>query len=472
LHGPNFAVYICLFKGCIPDIKCIKVVLDWPTPASVMDVCSFLSTAGVMQVSTKGFALIAHLLIKLTKKDALFEWSEDPHQISMDTLKDHFATPAALCPINYICGHPVYLYIDSLCIAVGFILAQLGEDGWRYPAQFRSILWNKTKANYSQPKIKLYGLFCALCNLRIHIIGVKNLVVKVNASSIKGMLNNPDLQPNRAINGWIAAIKMFDFTLVHVPGNKHKGPDGFSQHPPGPGEDLNNAEDAKVWINQTYRFFLGSTPSAPQPLCVPPTVLAFLDFIPPDPFANLVLPPWDTKAEAADKRVHLIKLYLCDPLADLPLESCPLQRLLRYVLEFFLFDNCIWCCGQEGAHQVVIMDNNCCALLLQQAHNSLRHKGKLATQQHLLQKFWWPHLNADVSWFDDTSLECQKRCIHHLMIPPVVAHSAKLFSKLYCDSMHMPMAGRLKYIVHGCCLLTGWPEWHALATENTDQIRH
>jgi hypothetical protein len=201
-------------------------------------------------------------------------------------------------------------------------------------------------------------------------------------------------------------------------------------------------------------------------------VLAFLDFIPPDPFADLVLPFRDTKADAADKRVHLVKLYLCNPLVDLPFESCPLQRFLRYVLEFFLFDDHIWRCGQEGGHQLVIMDNNCCALLLQQAHNSLGHKGKLATTQQLLQHFCWPHLDADVLWFDDTCLERQKRHIHHLMIPPVVACPAKLLSKLYGDTMVMPMAGRLKYIVHGCCLLTGWPEWHALATQNTDQIKH
>jgi hypothetical protein len=305
-----------------------------------------------MRVFIKGFASIARPLIKLTEKDAIFEWLKDPHQISMDTLKDCFATSAALCPIDYICGRTVYLSVDSSYTAVGYILAQLGEDGRRYPAQFGSIPWNKTEANYSQPKIELYGLFRALRDLRIHIIGVQNLVVEVDASSIKGMLNNPDLQPNAAINCWIAAIKMFDFTLVHVPGNKHKGPDGLSQRPPAPGEDLDTAEDADAWIDQTYGFFFGSTLSASQLLRVPPTVLAFLDFIPPDPFADLVLPPQDAKADAVDERVRLVELYLCNPLADLPFESRPLQRFLRYASEFFLFDNRIWRRGREGAHQL------------------------------------------------------------------------------------------------------------------------
>jgi hypothetical protein len=44
------------------------------------------------------------------------------------------------------------------------------------------------------------SLFCALRAYCIYIIGVKNLVVEVNAKYLKGMLNNPDIQPNATIN--------------------------------------------------------------------------------------------------------------------------------------------------------------------------------------------------------------------------------------------------------------------------------
>ena len=52
----------------------------------------------------------------------------------------------------------------------------------------------------SQPKLKLYGLYRALCHFRLYIIGVKNLIVEVDAKYIKEMLNHPDLQPNAVIN--------------------------------------------------------------------------------------------------------------------------------------------------------------------------------------------------------------------------------------------------------------------------------
>jgi hypothetical protein len=55
-------------------------------------------------------------------------------------------------------------------------------------------------------------------------------------------------------------------------------------------------------------------------------------------------------------------------------------------------------------------------------------------------------------------------------MPPTVAYPAPLFRKIYCDTMLMPAANKFKYIVHGRCSLTGWPEWRALRVENAEQI--
>jgi hypothetical protein len=48
--------------------------------------------------------------------------------------------------------------------------------------------------------LELYSLFHVLCVVRIFIFGVKNLTMEVNMKYIKGMINNPDLQPNMTIN--------------------------------------------------------------------------------------------------------------------------------------------------------------------------------------------------------------------------------------------------------------------------------
>jgi hypothetical protein len=58
------------------------------------------------------------------------------------------------------------------------------------------------------------------------------------------------VQPNATINRWIAAILLFDFKLVHIPADKHKGPDGLSRREPVEGEDDDdNNEDPEDWID-------------------------------------------------------------------------------------------------------------------------------------------------------------------------------------------------------------------------------
>ena len=129
------------------------------------------------------------------------------------------------------------------------------SDGRRHPSHFGSISWNEHESHYSQAKLKLYGLFCALRASRLYLIGVRNLIVEVDASYIRGMLSNPDIQPNAAVNRWIAAILMFDFKLVHVPASKHKGPDSLSRREPAPGEGEHN--DPEDWVDSALSRHLG-----------------------------------------------------------------------------------------------------------------------------------------------------------------------------------------------------------------------
>src|SRR6266478_8765440 len=75
------------------------------------------------------------------------------------------------------------------------------------------------------------------------------------APSVKGMINNPTLHPNDAINRWISAILLFDFELVHIPAQKHTGADGLSRRPQAdkdpPPEDPNELDE---WVDAQAGF--------------------------------------------------------------------------------------------------------------------------------------------------------------------------------------------------------------------------
>ncbi|GBE85400.1 hypothetical protein SCP_0705870 [Sparassis crispa] len=122
--------------------------------------------------------------------------------------------------------------------------------------------------------------------VRIYVIGVANLVIEVDVKYIKGMLNNPNIQPNATINRWITGILLFDFRLVHVPGSRHTGADGLSHHPRA-NEDPEEDDDFEQWLDEANAFTIDAANSGImcegwRHACAPGTVLTGLSARTPD----------------------------------------------------------------------------------------------------------------------------------------------------------------------------------------------
>jgi len=203
---------MCSYQGHVPDDSKVSKICNWPPCQNRTEVCGFLGTAGTVRIWIKDFAAISHPLVHLMRNSVPFVWGEH-EQAAMDTLKSTVAASPAIHPLNYKSSNKVILAVDSAHIAVGYILSQADDDGKHCPAHFSSIMWNECKSHYSQAKLELYGLFCALKAVKVWIIGVKNFTIEVNAQYIKGMLNNPDIQPNASMNHWLTGIQTFDFSL-------------------------------------------------------------------------------------------------------------------------------------------------------------------------------------------------------------------------------------------------------------------
>ena len=74
--------------------------------------------------------------------------------------------------------------VDSCANGTGYILLQLGKDRKRYPSQFSSITFNDRESRYSQAKLELYGLFWSLKHTQLYTIGIKKLIVEMDAKFI------------------------------------------------------------------------------------------------------------------------------------------------------------------------------------------------------------------------------------------------------------------------------------------------
>jgi hypothetical protein len=394
----------------------------------------------------------------------------------MDDLKQALLSSPALRPINYKSDSPVILSVDTSYIAIGFILSQCDTNNPRlkYHARFGSITLNDRECRFSQPKLELYGLYRALRALKLYLIGVRNIIVEVDAKYIKGMLANPDVAPSASINRWILSILMFHFTLVHVPGTHH-GPDGLSRRRPQPGDEEEIEDDFEDWIDNVNGFmhFLNPHPTHTNTLTTTPPITIFInDTIrddSPEPQEEDATPAYDLvprseKATQADDRLSKVRNWLETLKRPAKMKDGEYKTFMRYCTEFFIFDGKLWQKDPKGRHKVVIPQHRR-LFLITSAHNDTGHHGFFATNALLLERFWWPHMSDDITWFIQTCHICQTRKTRHNLLPPTVAMPAPLFSKVYMDTMHMPTSSGYKYIAQGRCSLVYWPEWAMLATE-------
>ena len=219
----------CTFKGWILHEAKVQKIWDWPECENLTHVHSFLGVCGVLHIFIHNFATIAWSLINLTKKGIFFKWGET-QQLAMQCLKDAIINSSALCCLDYESSLKIILAVDTSVITVRYILSQLGEDSRHYSNHFSSLSLTEVESCYSQAILKLYGLFHALHVLCIFIFGLTNFTIKIDAKYIKGMINNPDLQPNMSINQWITCILLFSFCLIHVPMTHHIGTNRLSHH--------------------------------------------------------------------------------------------------------------------------------------------------------------------------------------------------------------------------------------------------
>ena len=124
----------------------------------------------------------------------------------------------------------------------------------------------------------------------------------------------------------------------------------------------------------------------------------------------------------------------------------------------------------DSRHKLVV-DKSHRMYMMRAAHDSLGHRGAYATRNMLGERFWWPDIERDVTWYVKTCHRCQERSKRIIEIPPTVTHTPSIFQVLHADTVHMtPASNGCKYIVHGRCALSSWMEGRPLKKETARTV--
>ena len=85
-------------QGVSVDPAKVEAILNWEALSSVMKIRSFLGLAGYYRRFIERFSCIAAPLIKLTRKDEKFEWSDQCEQSFQQLKKRLTEAPVLVLP--------------------------------------------------------------------------------------------------------------------------------------------------------------------------------------------------------------------------------------------------------------------------------------------------------------------------------------------------------------------------------------
>ena len=414
----------CTPEGRVPDPLTIDKVKNWPTLKTPKNVREFLGLCGTARIWIKNYSTRARPLTELIRHNVEFKWDER-RQAAFEDLKDAITSPPVLQPIDYRSDRPIVLSVDTSQTAVGFILSQRDEQGKKHPARYGSIPMNEREARYSQPKLELYGLFRALRAFRLYLVGAKKLEIEVDAKYIKGMLKEPDLQPNASINRWIQGILLFDFELIHTPAEQHKGPDALSRKELGEGEVIEDEDD--TWLDNIALYT-----SVPHPTTAK---------------VKEPIPSYLATEKAQDQTMKAIREYLITRHCPPTLTRTEQVRIVTQSKRFLLRRGELYKRNGFKPPVKAIFSAEQRNHILKSAHEGLGHRGEYALMQTLKERFYWPNMWKDAQSHVKSCYECQIRSTKKAETPLTISIPITLFTKIHVDLMYMDKAMGYQFVV-------------------------
>jgi hypothetical protein len=124
LREVPFLGHIISAEGIAVDPSKVQEVLDWKSPRSVTQICSFLRLAGYYHRFIPNFSKITKPMTQLLEKETKFKWSPQCEEAFL-TLKKLLTTTPVLAQPNI--EKPFDVYCDAPGMGIGGVLMQDGR---------------------------------------------------------------------------------------------------------------------------------------------------------------------------------------------------------------------------------------------------------------------------------------------------------------------------------------------------------
>ena len=211
--------------GVATDPSKLKIVQDYPTPAKVTEVKSFLGFVGYYRKFIKDFCKIAEPLTNLTRKDVSFVWDQSCQE-AFKTLKGKLLEPPILAYPNFD-GTEFILQTDASRTGLGFILAQK-QDGKERVISYGGRALHDPERNYTVTEIEALAVVEGIKKYAPYLQHSIKFTVVTDHCALKWLFGINKNTGSRLAR-WALKLQSYKFDVIHIRGRHNGNADALSR---------------------------------------------------------------------------------------------------------------------------------------------------------------------------------------------------------------------------------------------------
>ncbi|KAL3699107.1 hypothetical protein R1sor_017129 [Riccia sorocarpa] len=432
--------HVCDSSGRRPNPVKVEAIDRLADCRSTTEVRRFLGGCVFFRLSIPHYAHTAEPLYALLKKGKRFSWSLEHHE-AMEKLKRALQSPPVLRRLDFTCGRPIVVTVDTSPRAVGWAIGQDDADGVRFAGRFGAKILTGRQRDYPQVKRELWGVYTALRTDRNFLIGAA-VMLETDCLPLLGMIANcstPDITMLR----WIAYVRNFNPQLKHIAGKKNVVADMLSR------ARYEGEEEMVLTAEEEERREAWCQVSVSE-------VLPFREYL--------------YSGRLCDIGFYLSSLEKREDWSD-----TEFKKIRQKAYGFLLREGYLWKRPKrrDGEFLRVVDDEDTKLELLKECHEALwaGHRGVWATYMKLKERYWWKGMYSDVDKFVGSCLHCQfySKVRHRDGLVPTFPPS--IHFRWVLDLVMMPPGlWGMRYLVLAREDLSNFVEGRALRTKSVEGI--